>query len=102
MAVVVTKREVTDKARGGARFTGSFAGNLVSCAAGTATINYIEKQQLIKNAKKIGDYLLNSFKDLSETKEARIINTNPNNINLFFICYFTKHSPDAFFYKPSF
>jgi len=68
LAVVITKREVTDNTRGGVRFTGTFAGNLVACAAGIATIEYIEKNHLIENAHKIGEYIIKSFKDMSKRK----------------------------------
>lgn len=68
LAAVVTKREVTDDTRGGVRFTGTFAGNLVACAAGIATMKYIEKYHLVENAEKMGDYLMKSFKNMSERK----------------------------------
>ena len=68
LSAVVTKREVTDKTRGGGAVTGTFAGNPVACAASIATIEYIEKHHLAENAKKMGDYLIKSFKDISEKK----------------------------------
>lgn len=68
LAAVVTKREVTDVVRGGVKFTGTFQANLVACAAGMATIDYIEKKGLLENACKIGDYLIETLKELSEKK----------------------------------
>ena len=68
LAVVVTKKEITDNTRGGVRFTGTFAGNLVACAAGIATIEYLEKNRLIENARKMGEYIIKSFRDMSKRK----------------------------------
>lgn len=68
LAVVVTRREITDIARGGVRFNGTFSGNLVACAAGIATIKYVEKNHLIENARKMGEYIIKSFRDMSKRK----------------------------------
>ncbi len=75
LSAVVTKREVTDKTRGDGpilhtRVTGSFAGNSVACVASISTMKYIKKHRLAENAKKMGNYLIKSFKDLSETKNS--------------------------------
>jgi len=75
LSAVVTKKEVTDNTRTGGqllftRVTGSFAGNSVACAASIETMKYIEKHNLTENAKKMGDYLMNSFKDISEKKSS--------------------------------
>lgn len=70
LSAVATKREVTDNTRGGGGVTGTFAGNPVACAASIATMEYIEKHHLAENAKKMGDYLIKSFKDISEQKNS--------------------------------
>lgn len=70
LSAVVTKREVTDEARGSARSSGTFSGNLVACAAGIATMQYLEKHNLAKKAEKMGDYLIKSFEDISERKNS--------------------------------
>jgi 4-aminobutyrate aminotransferase-like enzyme len=70
VAAVATKREITDGTRGGVVFTGTFAGNLVGCAAGTATLEYIKKSDLMSNARDLGGYLLRSLGELSERKES--------------------------------
>ncbi len=44
----------------------TFGGNLIACAAGRATLNYLKKYKLGLNAKKIGKILL---KDLNRLKE---------------------------------
>ena len=38
-------------------FTETLADNLVRCAAGKATLDYIEKNDLIRNAKDLGSYI---------------------------------------------
>lgn len=39
----------------------TYGGNPLSCAVGTAVLNYIEKNQLIKRAEKMGEALIDSF-----------------------------------------
>jgi 4-aminobutyrate aminotransferase-like enzyme len=41
----------------------------VSCAIGLAVLDVIEKDNLMQNAIKIGDYLLNKFNGLKEKHE---------------------------------
>jgi 4-aminobutyrate aminotransferase len=43
--------------------------NPVACAAASATIQYIEEEHLLDNAKKIGDYALNRLGDLMREHE---------------------------------
>ena len=69
LSAVVTKREVTDETFGGVRFTGTFSGNLVACSTGLATLNYLEEKQLDVNAMEVGNYLMESLKDISEEKK---------------------------------
>lgn len=69
LAAVVTKREITDETLGGVRFTGTFSGNLVACSTGLATLNYLEKNQLDVNAMEVGNYLMESLKELGEEKK---------------------------------
>jgi 4-aminobutyrate aminotransferase-like enzyme len=70
IAAVATRREITDETRGGVVFTGTFAGNLVGCAAGKATLEYIEKNDLISNTRDLGSYMLMSLRTISEGKES--------------------------------
>ena len=75
LSAVVTRREITDKTRGDGpllltRVTGTYAGNSVACVASISTMKYIEKYHLAENAKKMGDYLIKSFKDLSDRKSS--------------------------------
>lgn len=61
LATVVTKQEITDDTLGSVKFTGTFSGNLVACATGLATLNYMEKERLDENAAKVGDYMKQSL-----------------------------------------
>jgi 4-aminobutyrate aminotransferase len=70
IAAVATRREITDETRGGVVFTGTFAGNLVGCAAGKATLDHIEKNDLIRNARDLGSYMLKSLRTISNGKES--------------------------------
>jgi len=44
----------------------TFAGNLVSCAAGLATVAVIEEQDLAGNAAQMGDYFVDQLQELQE------------------------------------
>ena len=70
IAAVATRREITDETRGGVVFTGTFAGNLVGCAAGKATLDYIEKNDLISKTRELGSYMLESLGSISEWKQS--------------------------------
>jgi 4-aminobutyrate aminotransferase len=70
IAAVATRREITDETRRGVVFTGTFAGNLVGCAAGKATLDHIEKNDLIRNAKDLGYYILESLSSIADGKES--------------------------------
>jgi acetylornithine/N-succinyldiaminopimelate aminotransferase len=49
----------------------TFGGNHLACAAGIAVLDIIEKENLIQNAEKVGEYLVNKIKDLPGVKEIR-------------------------------
>ncbi len=49
----------------------TFGGNHLACAAALAVLEVIEKDALIRNAKTIGDYLINELKQLPKIKEVR-------------------------------
>ncbi|MBC2724032.1 4-aminobutyrate--2-oxoglutarate transaminase [Desulfosporosinus sp.] len=65
LSVVVGKAEIMD-APGPGMLGGTYAGNPLSCAAGLATINYIEEEKLPDRAAKIGDYVVNRLKVMQE------------------------------------
>jgi len=49
----------------------TFGGNHLSCAAGLAVLETIEKENLIANAEKMGQYLFEKLKELKDVKEIR-------------------------------
>jgi LysW-gamma-L-lysine/LysW-L-ornithine aminotransferase len=62
-AVLMTE-EVSSKIFSGSH-TNTFGGNPLACAAGIATIEYIEKHSLVKNAEETGNYFMQRLKDLN-------------------------------------
>jgi len=49
----------------------TFGGNYLACAAGTAVLDIIKKENLIQNAVEMGDYLKSRLSGLSAIKEVR-------------------------------
>lgn len=49
----------------------TFGGNHLACSAGIAVLNVIENENLIPNAKEIGDYLIDELKKIPEVKDVR-------------------------------
>eukprot|EP00566_Odontella_aurita_P013221 CAMPEP_0113534322 /NCGR_PEP_ID=MMETSP0015_2-20120614/5098_1 /TAXON_ID=2838 /ORGANISM="Odontella" /LENGTH=467 /DNA_ID=CAMNT_0000433477 /DNA_START=231 /DNA_END=1634 /DNA_ORIENTATION=+ /assembly_acc=CAM_ASM_000160 len=66
LAAVVTTREVSDKFESmGVELFCTFGGNPVSCAAGLAVLDEIERKGLQKHAEEVGAYIQDGFWDLS-------------------------------------
>lgn len=49
----------------------TFGGNHLACAAAIAVLETIQKEQLMANAQKIGDYIITQLKAIPEIKEVR-------------------------------
>ncbi|MEO9870002.1 aspartate aminotransferase family protein [Ekhidna sp.] len=49
----------------------TFGGNHLACAAGLATLEVLEKENLIDNAKQTGEYLISSLNEIEEVVEVR-------------------------------
>jgi len=49
----------------------TFGGNHLACAAGLAVLEVMEQDNLMENARKIGDYLITELKKIEEIKEVR-------------------------------
>lgn len=49
----------------------TFGGNQLACAAALGVLEVIEKEHLLKNAKNVGNYLLNDLKSVSEIQNVR-------------------------------
>lgn len=49
----------------------TFGGNHLACAAAIAVIEIFEKENLVENARKVGDYLISQLKEIPQIKEVR-------------------------------
>lgn len=49
----------------------TFGGNHLACAAGLAVLEVMESESLVENAKQVGDYLIESLKEIEEITEIR-------------------------------
>ncbi|MBC2886165.1 aminotransferase class III-fold pyridoxal phosphate-dependent enzyme [Ochrobactrum sp. CM-21-5] len=66
MAALVTTREVADSFNNGMEYFNTFGGNPVSCAAGLAVLDVIERDDLRRNALEIGNYLIDGFRSMQK------------------------------------
>ncbi|NHJ12931.1 MAG: aminotransferase class III-fold pyridoxal phosphate-dependent enzyme [Candidatus Thorarchaeota archaeon] len=66
LAAVVTTAEIAESFANGMEFFSTTGGNPVSCAAGLAVLEVIEKHQLQKHALEVGNHLLARLKELSQ------------------------------------
>ncbi len=69
MSAVVTTREIADSFNNGMEYFNTFGGNPVSCAAGLAVLNVIERDKLRENALDVGNYLIAGFRALQNRFE---------------------------------
>jgi 4-aminobutyrate aminotransferase-like enzyme len=61
LAAVVTRPEIAEALANETGYFNTFGGNPVSCAAGLAVLNVIEKEALQHNAREVGEYLRTSL-----------------------------------------
>ncbi len=66
IAAVITTKKIADSFNNGMEYFNSFGGNPVSCAVGNAVLDVIEKDNLQKNSKVVGDYFI---KKLTQIKK---------------------------------
>lgn len=67
LGVVVAKNDIVDKCVD-AVMSATFQANPITCAAALATINVIEKERLVEKAVKLGDYFMDSLRDMYEDR----------------------------------
>lgn len=67
--VVVTSSDILNAFIDKTRFFSTFGGNTVSCAAGNAVLDVIERDDLIANGLAVGDYMRTRLKTLADTQE---------------------------------
>ena len=69
VSAVIAKKDLMDKWAMGLHVGGTFAGNIVGCAAGLETIKTIKDEHLVENANIMGKYLQNRLQqELSKFK----------------------------------
>ena len=49
----------------------TFGGNHLACAAGTAVLEIFEQENLVENAREVGEYLMAQLKEIPQIKEVR-------------------------------
>lgn len=65
LSAIISKKDITACWEPGAH-AGTFGGNLLSCAALIEVLNAIEEQDLINNAREMGDYFMKKLKNLKQ------------------------------------
>lgn len=69
MAALVTTKEIAASFNNGMEYFNTFGGNPVSCAAGLAVLDVIERDGLLANAAEIGAYLVSRFREMQARYE---------------------------------
>lgn len=70
MAALVTTPEIAASFDSGMEYFNTFGGNSVSCAVGLAVLETLEDEDLLENARVVGDYLLAGFRALQQRYDA--------------------------------
>jgi len=70
LSAVVARKNLVETFAGRGRYFNTFGGNPVSCAAGLAVLDVIEKEDLQRNALDVGQYIVDGLWRLAETHEA--------------------------------
>ena len=66
LAAVITTTEIADAFNNGMEYFNTFGGNPVSCAIGMAVLDVIENENLQENALKVGNKLMDGFRELQK------------------------------------
>ena len=66
IAAVITTKKIADTFNNGMEYFNSFGGNPVSCAVGNAVLDVIEKENLQKNSKIVGNYFLTNLRNIQK------------------------------------
>ena len=67
MGATISSKEIMDWVPGS--HANTMGGNLLACAAGIASLNYMRKKKLGEKAKRIGDYMMKRLEELKEKYE---------------------------------
>ncbi len=66
LGAVICTQEISESFEQGIEFFSSFGGNPVSCAIGQSVLDVIEEEGLQQNAKNVGDYYMDLFRELAK------------------------------------
>lgn len=66
VAAVIAPYDTMHAFRSSFRYFNTFAGNPVSCAAAMATLQVVQEEGLMENARSVGDYALQGLRDLAK------------------------------------
>jgi 4-aminobutyrate aminotransferase-like enzyme len=69
VAAVITRREIAEAFASAAHYFNTFGGNPVSCAAGLAVLDVLERDGLQANARAVGIYLKRRIEELARKHE---------------------------------
>ena len=70
LAATVTRADIVERFSSKGNYFNTFGGNPVSCAAGLAVLDVIERENLQQNALEIGQYLIGGVGDLAGRHES--------------------------------
>jgi 4-aminobutyrate aminotransferase-like enzyme len=70
LSAMVSRREIVEKFAADGDYFNTFGGNPVSCAAGRAVLEVIEKEGLQQNARVVGEYITAGLQNLAEEHNA--------------------------------
>ena len=70
LAAVVSRRDIVERFAEKGRYFNTFGGNPVSCAAGLAVLDVIEREGLQENARVVGNYLNAGLSELAKKHTA--------------------------------
>lgn len=71
IAALMARHELIDEFNRHSRYFNTFGGSSVSIAAAQATLDVLQEEGLIENARVVGDYLLTALHDLGRFSEVR-------------------------------
>ncbi|MFQ5548569.1 MAG: aminotransferase class III-fold pyridoxal phosphate-dependent enzyme [Woeseia sp.] len=69
LAATVTRADIVERFADGADYFNTFGGNPVSCAAGLAVLDVLEKEKLQQNALDVGRHLIDGLRSLAGRHE---------------------------------
>lgn len=68
LGVVITSRAILDEFQAQVRLFSTFGGNPVSCAAGLAVLDVLDRESLVENSRLTGEYLHARLRELAVTQ----------------------------------